>query len=151
MKGYLLDWNYIVVRPHLILILTLLFKEASKSSLKLSSFLNNGCELGGDWWYFFERRRTWLANNDNKNIDADGDGIVDSQENYHTKRSKVQEKKTMFLILSIIDHLDKEARTTTWQLSLFNYCGNELKMTILISKLIYPFFLSFISQISQRM
>ena len=61
-------------------------KEASKSSLKLSSFLNNGIEQEIDDISSKEDELD-LQTTTPGNIDADGDGIVDSQENYHAEKT----------------------------------------------------------------
>ena len=67
-------------------------KEASKSSLKLSSFLNNGLEQEEDEISSKEDELD-LQTTTPGNIDADGDGIVDSQENYHAERKQGAREK----------------------------------------------------------
>lgn len=67
-------------------------KEASKSSLKLSSFLNNGLEQEEDEISSKEDELD-LQTTTPGNIDADGDGIVDSQENYHAEKKQGAREK----------------------------------------------------------
>ena len=67
-------------------------KEASKSSLKLSSFLNKGLEQEEDEISSKEDELD-LQTTTPGNIDADGDGIVDSQENYHAEKKQGAREK----------------------------------------------------------
>lgn len=67
-------------------------KEASKSSLKLSSFLNKGLEQEEDE-IFSKEDELDLQTTTPGNIDADGDGIVDSQENYHAEKKQGAREK----------------------------------------------------------
>ena len=67
-------------------------KEARKSSLKLSSFLNNGLEQEEDEISSKEDELD-LQTTTPGNIDADGDGIVDSQENYHAEKKQGAREK----------------------------------------------------------
>lgn len=67
-------------------------KEANKSSLKLSSFLNKGLEQEEDEISSKEDELD-LQTTTPGNIDADGDGIVDSQENYHAEKKQGAREK----------------------------------------------------------
>lgn len=67
-------------------------KEASKSILKLSSFLNKGLEQEEDEISSKEDELD-LQTTTPGNIDADGDGIVDSQENYHAEKKQGAREK----------------------------------------------------------
>lgn len=67
-------------------------KEASKYSLKLSSFLNKGLEQEEDEISSKEDELD-LQTTTPGNIDADGDGIVDSQENYHAEKKQGAREK----------------------------------------------------------
>lgn len=67
-------------------------KEASKSSLKLSSFLNKDLEQEEDEISSKEDELD-LQTTTPGNIDADGDGIVDSQENYHAEKKQGAREK----------------------------------------------------------
>ena len=67
-------------------------KEASKSSLKLFSFLNKGLEQEEDEISSKEDELD-LQTTTPGNIDADGDGIVDSQENYHAEKKQGAREK----------------------------------------------------------
>lgn len=67
-------------------------KEASKSILKLSSFLNKGLEQEEDEISSKEDELD-LQTTTPGNIDSDGDGIVDSQENYHAEKKQGAREK----------------------------------------------------------
>ena len=67
-------------------------EEASKSSLKLSSFLNKDLEQEEDEISSKEDELD-LQTTTPGNIDADGDGIVDSQENYHAEKKQGAREK----------------------------------------------------------
>lgn len=67
-------------------------KEANKSSIKLSSFLSNGIEQEEDENSSKEDELD-LQTTTPGNIDADGDGIVDSQENYHAEKKQGAREK----------------------------------------------------------
>lgn len=67
-------------------------KEASKSILKLSSFLNKDLEQEEDEISSKEDELD-LQTTTPGNIDADGDGIVDSQENYHAEKKQGAREK----------------------------------------------------------
>lgn len=67
-------------------------KEANKYSLKLSSFLSNSIEQEIDDISSKEDELD-LQTTTPGNIDADGDGIVDSQENYHAEKKQGAREK----------------------------------------------------------
>ena len=69
--------------------------EAKKSSVQLSSFLNNGIEQEEDELSSKDEELD-LQTTTPGNIDADGDGIIDSQENFHADKKQGSREKEHF-------------------------------------------------------
>ena len=69
--------------------------EAKKSSVQLSTFLNNGIEQEEDELSSKDEELD-LQTITPGNIDADGDGIIDSQENFHADKKQGSREKEQF-------------------------------------------------------